>query len=112
MSTTQEIIELFNERKRSTMKATPFSLFFLHKGKSLTKALFEEIRRKPQVNELIKRIKHEWKILPDSDKIIYLKAAIELGFEAKKLFVDNTQMRKKIEDRIKAVKSRLSRLNT
>lgn len=108
MSNIEELIKIFKERKRPSMKATPFSLYFLNDGKDIARQLFAETRRKPEVIELLERIKFEWKTLPDDKKILYFKAASELGFNPKELPIKNENLRNRLEERTNAVKKKLS----
>lgn len=108
MSNIEELIKTFNERKRPTMKATPFSLFFLDKGKDITRNLYQEIKGKPNPKDLLERIKYEWKILSENQRMIYIETAIKLGFQPKELFSNNPEIRGKIENKINTVKTILN----
>lgn len=93
--------KLFNERKRSSMKATPYVLFFLHKGKEF--ALRESTKiggQKPKVSDFIMVLQHEWSILSDENKTIYLNAAIRLGYTERESFIDKNGLRDKIRNKI------------
>lgn len=102
----EELIKIYNERKRETMSANPFSIFFLKNGKRITLGLADELKRKPEPSEVIEKLKYEWKVLPDNRKSIFTKAAIDLGYIPKELFANNPEMRAKVDARIKAAKEK------
>lgn len=114
MSTTvsiEDLIKVFNERKRKTMKANPLSIFFLKNGKRIAISMAEKNKRKPEPIEVMNEVKYRWKIAPDNIKVIYVKCAVDLGFEPKQLFANNPEMRVKLDARIANAKSRLDLSN-
>jgi hypothetical protein len=77
----QELINLYNNRKRKSMEPSPSSLFFLKHGSRIAHIVSSETGGgKPDYKTTFLRIKYEWSILDESIKLIYLKASIQLGF--------------------------------
>lgn len=96
----KELIELYNNRKRKSMKASPSSLFFLKEGIRIAKLVpIDESNNKPNYKTVFTRIKYEWTILDEYNRIIYIKTAIKLGYKQKDSFTIG---------KIDQIKSRLS----
>lgn len=93
---------IFLQRKRSSMKPTPYILFFLHKGKEF--ALREAAKlgnKRPKPSDFIMTLQEEWSILTPEEKEIYLNTAIKMGYEEKELFIDQNKIREKVTHKIK-----------
>ena len=69
-------------------------------GKIIAIEIASKNKKRPEPIELINEIKYKWKILPNEIKIIYVKSAIELGFNPKQLFSNNPEMRAKLDLKI------------
>lgn len=103
----QELVNIYNERKRASMKPNPLSIFFLKNGKPTAIAIAERKKSRPTPEEVMMEIRYKWKVLPDPIKCIYVKAAIELGFVPKQLFANNPVMKAKLDARIANAKNKI-----
>lgn len=98
----QELISLYENRKRKTMPPSPYALFFLKYAKPIAKKNIKTIT----AEELIKNVTEQWKNLPDTDKEIFFKTSIELGFDFKGKFGSEKLL--KIKNKIKDTKNKLN----
>lgn len=97
-----DLQKIFNERKRSTMKATPYTLFFLHRGKEF--ALRESAKignKRPKPSDFILVLQYEWNILSNENKEFYLDAAMKMGYEEREKFIDQNKLSEKVLERFK-----------
>lgn len=94
------IIDLYNNRKRQSMKPSPYALFFLHKGKEILLKINSETGSRPTVKDSMKRIYYEWTRISDYERNVYLNASHRLGYKYE------TKNSEKLVNRIKS-KSRI-----
>lgn len=106
----QELIDLYNNRKRISMKPSPLSLFFLKEGNKIAKIVSDETGGgKPDYKTTFLRIKYEWSILYDDEKLVYIETAVKLGFKPKEAF--NTQKQIFVGKKIEEMKSKMGLLS-
>lgn len=101
------LIDIYNNRKRTSMKATPFSLFFLCNSRNNVIEYIQKNNKQPSPEELIENMKDEWKKLPLSEKELYLDVSGRLGFKYKQIFERHTEMKAKVEQKLNLAKKRL-----
>lgn len=77
----KSIIEKYNKRKRKTMVASPYALFFLDVGPDILIKMKEETGNIPTPEDGIKRINYEWRRLCQYDRLFYLYASKKLGYK-------------------------------
>lgn len=90
-----ELINLFENRPRQSMQATPQSLFFLKEAENITVQLSTELQTKPSVEVVLKRMKEKWVKMGVEQRKVYFHAAVQLGYQHVG-FVDRQQFRQKI----------------
>lgn len=93
-----ELIYLYNNRKRSSMKPSPVSLFFLKEGANIARSLSID-GVKPEYKTVFLKIKHEWSVLDQEDKEIYIETSKRLEFNHKDNF---NKLKEKKMDEIKS----------
>lgn len=102
----QELVNLYNNRKRRSMDPSPASLFFLKEGPNIVRKVSSENGNvKPDYKQTFIRIKYEWTILEQYNKDIYIKGALRLGFIPKEDFSE--KKREVVDKRIADMKVNL-----
>lgn len=101
------LIDLYNNRKRTSMKAAPFSLFFLSNSRNNVIQYIQKNNKQPLPEELIENMKDEWKKLPLYEKELYLDASGRLGFKYKQIFEKHIEMKVKVGQKLNSTKKRL-----
>lgn len=99
----EELINLYNNRKRKTMLPSPYVLFFLKHAKVIAKDNIKTIT--PE--ELLKEITDKWINLSLENKQIYFETSQELGYEVGSFKVRNEKFLK-IKNKIKQTKNKLN----
>lgn len=104
-----ELLDLYNNRKRRSMDPSPSSLFFLKEGARIVRLISSENGGgKPDYKKTFVRIRYEWTAIDEYSKIIYSKAAIKLGYKPKENFSDSK--RQFVTQKIDGMKSKLGPL--
>lgn len=79
----KNIMMKYNNRKRQTMQPSPYSLFFLDKGKDIALSIYNETNKKPSPDETLKRLHFEWNRITEYEKNIYMRASYKLEYKPK-----------------------------